>query len=215
MLKSIYRNNFVTTLSLFVSLSCYSQTDFDKTKIYNAVIATITDKTITIVNQTIASIDNFDIDSSYNKYNDETNKYQKEDYKPTKIHIVCVNRILHYRSLSISGYLQSKKIVADTSKLFEQVKNRKADSLSKYVSNDMLYTLKSKRGILSRVIGSLRLNHVKTFVIVSDILFSSKNEIAFVKLQIFPKKNLSVGYTDKIIFLNKIGEQWVIKDTLE
>ena len=212
MLKSFYQGIFITTLSLFISLSCTAQTDLDKSKIYNAVLEPITDKTTPILDQTLASINNFDIDNSYNQYNFEKGRYQKEDYKPTKIRFVCVVPLMHYRSLSISGYLQSKNILADISKLFEQVRNIKIDSLSKYVSSNML---KSKQGIFGRGMGKLNLRYVKPCVMLSAVLFDTVNNIAFIKYEVIPKENVSNNYTDKIIVLNKVGDQWIIKDTLE
>ncbi len=219
MLKYVYQINFITALSLFISLSCFSQTDLEKSKIYNAVLETITDKTTPILDQTFPSIESYEIDSSYNHYNYETNGYQKEDYKPTKIRFVCVVPIMRYRSLSISGYLHLKNILTDTAKLFEQAENRKTDTLSKYVSNNMLFMLKPKRGIVSRsiskVIGKLRRKNTRNFFIVSNLLFDKTNNIAFVKYQKFPKENVRDNYTDKIIVLNKIGEEWKVIDTLD
>lgn len=197
-----------TVILLFFTFYSSAQTLTDKKKIYKAVIETIADNQLPIINETLTRIYKGDIDGDYNKW-----FYKRDNQKSSATSqligsTICVNPIEY--SQTVLTFLQAKNIA--TKGLINRADNTKLDSLNNYISTDRIVSWK-KAPLANSTFGNIFKK--KRAIGISSILFDDQNKIALVKVQVYSKNKLRSKNPSKIVILQKAELDWTIIGSLD
>lgn len=195
----------ISLLSSFIT-NAQQITVADKASIYNTIISTYGQKGTNWVNETIASIYPYDIDSSYAKRYSKSLISDIADTSSVSIVLICTEPV-RYESYILS-YFQYNNLEVDSSTLFSQLQNFSLDSLNNYVAPAKFISYKQAPLLKSGLSNFFRKS---TATALSPILFDSTNQLAFVKMQTYSKKGQMRNNPSKIIILKRADEWKVIK----
>jgi hypothetical protein len=202
------------TIIILVAIESFghAQITGDKVKIYKLVIESFTDKNLPLINETITTIDKYDIDGDYNKWLYQTRSQMANDTSNGYIQITAICATPVQYTQSVLSYLSSQGISANTADFFYQADQRKLDSLDKYVSKERVVSWR-RAPFRSSLFGNLFKK--KRVTGLSTIVFNPSNKIALVKIQVYSKKRTQKENTSKIVILKKTDIDWTILGFLD
>jgi hypothetical protein len=184
---------FIITLFAWFDMTGQELHTGERTKIYQHLSLFHIDKEEYVINETLSPINKYEIDGNY----------QRWFYQPFRAGLlVCVNPIKYEKT--VFDFLRIKEVSLDTASIYRQIDNSVLDSLSNYnLSLNLISFQKAPLG--NSFLGNLFKK--KTAVGLSPIYLDKKNEIAFVKLHVYSKKQLA-NNPSRIIVLQKQGSEW-------
>lgn len=210
---------FLLFCLITVKTSFTQYTDADRSAIYETVTGRYADTGIALINETYCRIYKYDIDGDIHRH------VAEPPPKAGRTVLYADAQAIVYQQ-TISEYLGRQMILVDTAYLFDQLDHVRIDSLHRYTANWPGQVKRSETSGLFAL--EQKLLDKPLMTVLSDILFISSYNLAFVKIQEYPylrpeipeehwkyRDKKRVYYASNIVVLKKTGTGWIIQDVLK